>query len=220
MTNTDIREQARKTIETITAQLDQSLIKNLFDEPIDKAARQFRHKVDRPMSPKTFHKVIADFVVQIYDQALSARWKLSADPLDEAIALLEDHYQSAYGHGYTAAVLNANDAGQGGIDAVLHTLAEIIKDIERQKYVRGVFIMNIDPADWHLQCEIVTVLLEDYGPFLPEQMLQCKPWELVSQIPSIMSGYLCGDSTLQEILSYPEQSAMTRTLFAREALSL
>jgi hypothetical protein len=203
MTNIDIREQAKRTIGTITAKLDDGLIKNLFDEPIDNAARQFRHKADCPMTHKMFHKVITDFVIQIYDQALNASWKLSAGPLSEAIALLEDHYQGTYGRGYIAAVLDANDAGEGGIDTVLHGLAEIIKDIERQKYVRGVFIMNIDPADWRLQCEIVKVLLEDYKPFLPGQMLQCKPWELVSQIPSIMSGYLCGDSTLQEILSYP-----------------
>jgi hypothetical protein len=99
-------------------------------------------------------------------------------------------------------------------------LAEIIKNIEHQKYVRGVFIVNIDPADWHLQCEIVTVLLEDYKPFLPGQLLPCKPWELVSQIPSIVSGYLCSDSTLQDILSYPEQSAVAGTLFTWESLPL
>ena len=80
--------------------------------------------------------------------------------------------------------------------------------------------MNIEAADWQLQCEIVRVLLDDYGPFLPKQLRQCKPWELVSQIPSMMSGYLCGDSSLQEILSYPEQSATDRSVPAGESPSL
>ena len=110
MTNTDIRERAERTIGTITARLDHGVIKGLLDEPIHNAARQFKHDAGCPMSHETFHKVIADFVTQVYDGALNACWKLSADPLGEAIALLEDHYQSAYGRVYIAAVLDANDA--------------------------------------------------------------------------------------------------------------
>jgi hypothetical protein len=204
MKNIDIREEAEKTIKILTVGLDQDLIKNLFDEPIDNAARQFKHKAGCPVSHKTFHKVLADLIVQVYDQGLNARWKLSADPLGEAIALLEGHYQSHYGHGYIAAALDANDATQGGIDAVLYQLKESIKRIERQKYLQNIFATNIETADWHLQCEVVRVLLDKYRLFLPEQIWQCEAWELVSQIPSMISLCLGVDSALQEILSYPQ----------------
>lgn len=220
MTNTDIREQARRTVGTILAQLDQSLIRSLFDEPIDNAARQFKHQAGCPVSHKTFHKVITDFVVQVYDRGLNARWKLSTDPLGEAIALLEGHYQSHYGHGYIAAALDANDAAQGGIDAVLYLLKEIIKNVERQKYFRSIFAINIETADWHVQCEIVRILVETYRPFLPEQIWQCEPWELVSQIPSIISLCLGVDSALQEILSYPRASAQSPNAAGEDAPSV
>ena len=217
MTNTEIREKAERTIKTITAGLDQGLIKNLFDEPIDNAARQFKHKTGCPVSHKMFHKVLADFIVQVYDQGLKACWKLSANPLDEAIALLDGHYQSHYGHGYIAAALDANDATQGGIDAVLGMLKEIIKHVERQKYLRNIFATNIETVDWHLQCEIVRLLLENYRPFLPEQIWKCEPWELVSQIPSMISLCLGVDSALQEILSYPEASAQSPNVAGADA---
>lgn len=206
MTNTDIRERAERTIKTITAQLNLSLIKSLFDEPIDSAARQFRHQAGCPVSNRTFHKVLADFIVHIYGLGLNARWKLSTDPLGEVIALLEFYYQSNYGRGYIAAALDANDAAQGGMDTTLYTLKEIIKRVEHQKYFRSIFATNIEAADWDVQCEMVRVLVERYRPFLPEQIGQCQPWELISQIPSMICLCLGADSTLQEILSYPHVS--------------
>lgn len=204
MTNTDIPEQARRTIGTILTQLDQRLIRSLFDEPIDHAARQFIHDASCPASNKTFHKVIADFTVQVYEQGLNAFWKLSGDPLGEALALLDNYYQGTFGYGYIAAALTANDPAQGGINAVLGMLKEIIKRVERQKYFRRVFATSIETADWHVRCEIVRVLLENYKQFLPEQMLHCEPWELANQIPSMISVYLDSDSALEEILSYPQ----------------
>jgi len=213
MRSSDIHEQARKVIETVTAQLDQGLTNSLFDEPIDKVARQFGHKASCPVPQETFHEIIAGFLVQIYDEALNAHWKLSNDPLGEAMGLLETHYQSSYGRGYVAALLDANDAAEGGVDTVLRQLAEIIKDVERYKYTQSVFAVNVDPTNWHLQCKIVEVLLRDYEPILPEFLLQCRPWELVSQIPSIVSMCLCSDSALQEILSCSDWSAAAETLF-------
>ena len=200
--NTDLKKRAREKVEIITAKLDQGLIKSQFDEPIGRAARQFTHNAGCPITHMMFHKVIADFVEQIYSKGLNASWKLF-EPLGEAISLLENLYQSAHGSGYTAAAMDANDSTQGGIDMVLVRLAEIIKDIERQKYVKAVFVVNINPSDWYLKCEIVDILLEDYKPFLPEHLSQCKPWELVDEIPSIMYGCICSDSALQQILSHP-----------------
>ena len=96
---------------------------------------------------------------------------------------------------------------------VLNRLAEIIKEIERLKHIHAVFIVNIDPTDWHLKCEIVRILLEDYKPFLPKHLLRCKPWELANDIPSIMYKYICSDTTLQQILSFPEKPLTVENLF-------
>ena len=196
----DLRKPAKEKIEVITAELDYRLIKSRFDEPVDEAARQFTHKTSSTITHKIFHKIIAEFVEWIYDKGLNARWMISAEPLDQTIALLEEHYNSTYGHGYTAAILDAGDIEEGGVDTVLGQLAEIIKDTERSKHINAVFSVNIDPADWHLKCEIVNVLLEDYRQFLPQHLLECKPWELAGQIPAIMYRYICSESTLEELL--------------------
>ncbi|MBN1818746.1 MAG: hypothetical protein JW828_15395 [Sedimentisphaerales bacterium] len=206
MMNSDIREQAAQKVKAIVAELDPTLIKSRFDEPIDLAVRQFIHKAGCPISPKEFHRIITEFVLHIYDTSFNARWMASIEPLGLVMELLETHYNGAYGRGYIAAALDANDTGEGGMDAVLTQLAEIIKDIERQKYVNAVFAVHINPADWRLKCEIVRILLAYYRPFLPEQLRICKPWELVHEIPFLMYRYIGTDSALQELLCYPENS--------------
>ena len=65
--NSEIKKCARETVETITAELDYSLVKSQFDEPIDEAVRQFTHEAGCPITHKQFHKVITDFVMHIYD---------------------------------------------------------------------------------------------------------------------------------------------------------
>ena len=216
--NSDIKKRARKKVEAITAKLDHSLIKNQFDESIDEAARQFTYKTSCPIAHETFHKVIAEFVVWVYDKGLNARWMAPGMPLGQAIDLLEEHYNSVYGRGYIAAALDANDAQEGGIDIVLNRLAEIIKNVERSKHIKAIFAVNIDPADWYLKCEIVSILLEKYSWFLPEHLLRCKPWELVDEISSIMYRYICSDSALHEILFYQQKTLTAENLFTRQPL--
>ena len=210
----DVKERARAKIWTITAQLDPDLIKSQFDDRVDEVARQFTHKADCPITQETFHEVMAEFVVQVYEKGLGARWMLSGEPLAHVIALLEDHYQGPYGSGYIAAALEANDLEGGGIDAVINRLAEIIKDTERLKHIKAVFIANIDPSDWPLKCEIVGLLLQEYQPFLPEHLLARRPWELVDEIPSIIYRYICSDSALEEVLSYPGRPISPKDLFS------
>ena len=211
----DIKKHAREKIATVTAKLDDSLIKSRFDEPIDKAVRQFTHSAGCPITHEMFHRVIIEFIVWVYDKGLNASWMACTEPLGYAINLLENHYNSTYGRGYIAAALDARDAQQGGIDAVLNQLVEIVKDIERQKYVNAIFAINIYPTDWQLKCEIVSILLEDYRQFLPEHLLLCKPWELANEIPSIMYRYICSDSALQQIVFSSGKSLPAENTFSK-----
>ena len=213
----DIKKSAIETVEKITAKLDHSLIKSMFDEPIDEAARQFTHEAGCPITHIQFHKVTTEFVMHIYDKGLNARWLVSAEPFGQVIDLLEKHYNSTYGRGYTAAILDAGETYEGGIDVVLNQLAGIIKDIERAKHIKAVFTVNIDPTNWHLKCEIVSILLDQYQSFLPEHLLRCKPWELVSEIPTIIYRYICSESALQQVFSCSQKPLTAENMFALES---
>ena len=211
-------KRARETIEIITAKLDHALISSRIHDPIDEVAGEFECEAKFPVTHKDFHRIIADFVQQIYDKALKASWMLT-DPLDEAIWLLENGYHSAlYGPGYTGAILHANNPAGGGIQTVLTGLAEAIKDIEQQKYINGVLTWHLHGCSWELLCEIAQILLEDYRPFIPPQLCKCVPAQLVDEIPEIMYSCICSDFTLQGI-SFRSQKPLTpEKLFGRGML--
>ncbi|KPL24970.1 MAG: hypothetical protein AMJ75_02215 [Phycisphaerae bacterium SM1_79] len=197
MTNFDIRKRAREIVETITAELDPGSISSRFDKPITEIAGAFECEVTYPLTHKDFHKVISDFVRQIYEKALKTPWILT-DPLDEAILLLENGYRSfLYGPGYTGAILHASDTEKGGIQAVLTGLAGAINDIERQNYIDGVLTWHLHGCSWQLQCEIAQIILEDYRPFIPPQLCRRVPAQLVDVIPIIMQTYIDSDFALQ-----------------------
>ena len=197
MENTDIKKRATEIIEIITAKLDPDLMSSRFDEPVAEVAGRFECEAEYPVSHKEFHGIIADFVRQIYEKALKASWILT-DPLDEAIVLLENGYRSAlYGPGYTGAMLHVNDTEKGGLQAVLTSLAGAIIEMEKQKYIDGVLTWHLHGCSWQLLCEIAQKLLEDYKPFIPPQLYNRVPAQLVEVIPDIMQTCIDSHLTLQ-----------------------
>ena len=213
MIDCDMEKCARQIIDLITGKLDCSLIENRFDEPIAKVALEFRPEGKPPFPHKVFHKIIGDFVGQIYEKALKASWMLT-DPLAEAIFLLENHYRSSkYGSGYEAAASDADDPTQGGIQTVLTSMAESIKDIERKKYIDGIFTWYLHSCSWELQCEIARLLLEEYQPFIPPLLRRCVPAQLVDEIQSIMYEYICSDFALQQRSFFNQKYLTAATLF-------
>jgi hypothetical protein len=194
--SSDLEKLAGETIAAIMVELDPDRIADRFDNPIAKAAREFYYEPQCPIAHKEFHRSVAAFVEQVYDKILGA-WMLT-DPFAEAIWLLEDGYESAaYGTGYVAALLDANDPAEGGVQTVLAGLAELIRDSERQKYVKAVFARYVHGCNWALRCEIARVLLEDYRPFLPERLGKCVSAQLADEIPSLISTFISADSILQ-----------------------
>ena len=199
MMKSDLNKLARETVERIMTELDPDRTKRRFDDPISKAARQFDYEPTCPITHKDFHRVIAGFVEHVYEKALAASW-MPADPLAEAIWLLEAGYQSAiYGTGYTAALLDANDPAEGGIQTVLTGLAESIKGITQQEYTRAVFARYLCGCNWRLRCEIAHLLLENCRAFLPERLGKCAPAHLADEIPSLISMIISSDSAVNQV---------------------
>jgi len=161
--------------------------------------------VDGRMSQTKFNRFLNSF-----DRMLSQQLQ---DADIEAIFLLENHYSSTmYGNGYTAAMLDADDPEIGGIQNILLNLAEIIKDIERHKYIEGVFIWHLYSNNWNVRCEIAHLLLKDYRHFIPERLQNCMPAQFVDEIPSIIYRHVSSDSVLQQISFYNKKSLDIETL--------
>ena len=71
---------------------------------------------------------------------------------------------------------------QEGLEYVLSQLAESIKTVEREKYVRWVFADTIDQSDWEARRRIAATYLTKYKDFLSPELreygpcLACRPF--------------------------------------------
>jgi hypothetical protein len=202
MATDDATKRAQEVISTIAADLDEDLIRRRFDEPVDAVVRGFRYQADDPVTSDAFHRVASDFVGQVYAKGLNKPAQL-IDPLSEALDLLDHHYESpAYGRGYVAARLDACDPARGGLPGVITNLAGIIKAVERQRYVQGVFNRHLVGIDWEVRCTIARLLLERDIAFIPRQLSACSPALLTDEIPSMVLTALRIDSVVHQILSH------------------
>jgi hypothetical protein len=198
MASTEMGQRARETIDRIVAELDDDLIRRRFDEPISEVSRQFPCEAEYPVDQKSFNRIIAQVVEQVY-HALKVPMALT-DPLAQALSLLEAGYESsAYGLGYVPALLDAGDEAGEGLPGVVRALGELLKERQKRMYVSSVFAVHLPLGDWRLRCEIARILLEDYRAFLPEALARCAPAQLVDQIPSLLCAGLHTDAVLRNL---------------------
>ena len=185
------RDRAFEILRRVTTLLDEDIITQRVDEPIDKILEGFGSVDDWAWSLQGFHRTIAEFVRHLYEKAIPCMRELSlAQAHDEAIALLEQGYRQMGGSGYDNAVLDAADPSQSGLRVVLAAIAEGLKEHERETYLRWVLARHIDPADWHTKCAIAGILIERCREWMSPELCRLSPEQLADSIPELLSIHL------------------------------
>ncbi|MBC8469721.1 MAG: hypothetical protein H8D56_09645 [Planctomycetes bacterium] len=192
-------ENPQDIIESIIKKLDETVLKKAIDEPIDTAAKNFKYNCQKKQNPMQLQDILSDFVKHIYRDGTNTAFAPD-DTLAHTISLLDRYYQGNYSNGYTAAILDAINGGPDDVKIVLHRIAEIIKTVERERYISGIFKSSIDISDWHLRCRIVKYLLSKYKSHLTPALYKCHPSQLVDEIPYILSIIISSTSTLQQAI--------------------
>jgi len=174
---------AAEIIDRVRELLDPRRLVERIDDPADRAVMDFRVDSDTAYSHARFQNAIAEFVRHVYGNAFPCGRVLSQPQAhDEAVALLEQAYPSASGDGYDDAILDAADPNQAGVDFVLSTMAEAIKERQRSTHVRWVRARYVDSADWPTRCAVAELLLEDWRSWLPPDWQDCSPGDLAGVV--------------------------------------
>jgi len=196
----DLRKRAEQILTILYAGLNDNIMQQRINTPVDQAFKTFGYKADKPITLDVFHQIIGDFIQHIYTNGLKTSWKLSlVGPVAQAISLLEKYYQSDFAQGYIAARMDAQDTAQGGMDTVLQRMAESIKAAEQETYIQALFTKHLTLTQWQLRCMVAEVFLERYREFLPPPLRKCVPAQIVDELPSLLQRYLAGDAALQQI---------------------
>ncbi len=197
--------RAFEIVRRVTALLNEDVIAQLVDEPIDAVLEEFGSVDDWAWSLQGFHRTIAEFVRHLYERAIPCRRKLSlAQAHDEAIALLEQGYRQMGGNGYDNAVLDAADPSQSGLLVVLAAIAEGLKEHERETHLRWVLARHIDPADWRTKCAIAAILTGRCREWVPPELCRLSSEQLADSIPALLAIDLATNDHLE---TFPTDSA-------------
>lgn len=191
MTNSDDGSFPSSVIDRIKMLLAEQRLHEAIDAPLDEAAASFQPLATPTASRESFHRVLGDFVTHVYERGLPMPKKLSRQQaLAEAIALLEAGYQGVRCYGYEGAYRDAMDPALDGTVLVLSELNEIIKTIEREKYLQWVFAEVLAPLDWLSRCRVAQTLLDQLRPFLPAEVLRFTPAQLADEIHHLITADL------------------------------
>ena len=200
MKNYEHNLSSEKILDTIINLLNEERVARTIDEPIDLTVKAFQLKVKAPLSHSEFNRVIAEFVSGIYKKGLRLPRHLSGqEALTEAVSLLEKYYQGIYSKGYDEALLDAAGNDQEGLRYVLSQLAESIKTVERDKYVRWVFANTIDQSDWETRRRIAATYLMQYKDFLSPELREIDPARLVDGFQNLILNLVSTKSLLRQV---------------------
>ncbi|NQU74927.1 MAG: hypothetical protein HQ546_01265 [Planctomycetes bacterium] len=201
MTRSDpTQTNAATIIRRLVELLDEDHIAAMIDRPIDIALERFPCDDAAGYSHDRFHRTIAEFLRHLHESAfLCSRTLSPSQSLDEAVALLEQAYQGTYSDGYYAAVQDAEDPSQPGMEVVLTRLADLIKTRRRDMYTRWVIARHLDPADWHTKCALAAALIERCGKWLSGQLQNCTPDQLADSVPELLTIELATNGQFQPL---------------------
>jgi len=188
MTNSKGKAEPAKIIEGVFEQISEEYLHVRIDEPIEKAAASFDFDQEAPITHKAFTQVTRDFVRHVYQKALWGWAKmLEREARAEAVAILEEGYQTPHGRGYFTAYLDASNPRLFGLEPVLSQMAGYIIAMERARHIRWVCASRIELSDWPTRCLIAETLLNCWGPSLPETLSTCSPAQLANNVSELIN---------------------------------
>jgi hypothetical protein len=202
MTNSEAERRAAMTIKEVFALISEEYLQVRIDEPIERAAASFEFDQTASVTHQRFTQVIRNFVGHVYQKALLGWQEMPSEKaLAEAVAILEEGYQSAHARGYYAAFLDASGLNLFGLESVLAQMARYITEKARARHIRWVCTCRIELADWPTRRLIAEILLTRWKPFLPENVRKCSPAQLANHITELISVGLSANRMVNRMLN-------------------
>lgn len=171
----DNRRIASAALIAMDRLLDEQLLFEQVNAPIDQVAADFTYpRSDRP-DPHQFMTIVARFVRHIYRHGLRpARIMSLAIARIESVELLHSHYEGRVERGLEAACVEGCCL-TGGVKQVLDGVADAIKRCERQHRVSWARARCIDGQPWPVRVEMARIILDRFQSDIPAQLPRLHP---------------------------------------------
>ena len=173
-------------LKSLLFSLSENELQARIDEPIDRALGSYR--VAGTPSP-TFDgfRILATDLVQHVSRngAEMKRERSEADAFAEAMELLDSDYPGSGGLGSENALLDFVDDPAGVLERIRLAIGEGTKKRKRAAHCDRV-LLEMLPTDWTKRREIVSIIMEMYGDFVPPEVRNCQLEQLVDSIGELI----------------------------------
>ncbi len=79
-------------------------------------------------------------------------------------------------------------------------MARYIADKARARHIRWVCASRLEMSDWPTRCRMAEILLQRWGPFLPENLRACSPAQLANHMSELINVILSVNRMVNKIL--------------------
>jgi hypothetical protein len=186
MMSSEDKIKAEMIINDVLRMIDEQYIYKKINQPIEKAALNFCYTQPETITHAAFNDIVCDFLIHLFNNGYSRKISSKTIAMAEAVSIIEIGYHGSR-NGYDAAFLDVMNPEINGLEIVLHQTKEIIISVLRSNYIKWVYDTSITPLEWSIKTIIAEILLDQWKPFLPLNMRQIVPAQMVDCIPDLIN---------------------------------
>ena len=206
MLNEQEKEACAQIIGRVLTLLDERLIMERIDRPLERALRQFHPDIPRRITHADFLRLAGELVAWLYQHGLALPRQLPPDRARaEAIWLLMAAHQGSDSNGYDAAWLEAQQI-PGGMERVLGQLDLIVKGIERRNYIQWVLESNIRLRNWRTRVSLARYLQETNSCIQRTAYADVPPAMLADDVDEMILDFKASSNEFLQLIWGPAQS--------------
>jgi len=177
-------------IQSLLEELDERTIAQRIGIPHDQARMRYQLQQNLVKSFEEFSWNIAEYYNHHYTGCVSHGGYLStSEAAGRAKELLEREYRRRNGD-IVMAYNDAHDGTNGGMRAVLDTIAEGLKAESVERYIRDVFDRYVEPNSWEQKVEIIRNFIGQCGHHLASSIRTDKPERYARDYQELITSYV------------------------------
>lgn len=186
------RAEAARMAQDLLQALDERVLLERIDQPVDQAAASFQYDRQTAFSYQQFVRVSADFLDHLFRQAgLPLPCATPEQINNEVVVVLEMAFGNPKAPGYDIAYFEAL-AGLS-MDGLLASMAMAVKANERAKYdhmVRSQFLHKMLCLSWPERLMVVEAVMEMCAPSLGPIFQGYAPSRMMPHLPNLVTEHL------------------------------
>ena len=163
--------------------------------------KTFTHSgsVSEPINNAALLRAAGEFFIHVYRCGFTFSRVLSSEQAQaEALFLIERRYQGTDADGFDGILRDMAQCGGTGWRALFLVLGEIIKDTQREQYVRWVLNMQINQLDWGTRRDLTALMVQRWGAFLKGSVFKRSVEQLVPACADLIRGYATSNEALRQ----------------------